>query len=597
MNQIKKTYKVQTFSLLKRLWDHLSRRRRNQIIILLFFMLISGLLEIANLLTLSPFLTVLVDPDNIGENFIIKFLFTFLNVSKSQDLLIPLTLIFIFTTLISSKVRILNIFLSGRLSARIGNDFAKEAYNKTLHQPYLTQVNTNSSSIINTLTNQLSITVGAINQVLSLATSVFIAFCLVTSLFVIDWKVALTATFLLGVSYLFIAFFSKRRLTKNGEIILSTNRSQIRIIQEGLGSIREVILDSNQDNYVRDFSLLDVPMRYKQAENKFLALFPRYALESIGISLIGVLALLITINSPSSSSVVPALGTVALAAQRLLPTLQQTYIAWAILTGGGPAIEDTLFLLDQEISKSNFSKMNSLNKINFKSIYLENISFKYTNSNSYVIRNLNLKIKKGERLGIIGKTGSGKSTLCDILMGLLKPLNGQVTINGNEIYSNDSQLSLFQWRRSIAHVPQTIYLTDSTFAENIAFGVPKKNIDLKRLVEAAKQAQIHEFIESTFLGYQTVIGERGVRLSGGQKQRIGIARALYKDVEVLFLDEATSALDSKTENQVINGLNKLSKNITLITIAHRYSTLSNYDRIINLDNGQIVSEDHPSKII
>jgi ATP-binding cassette subfamily B protein len=295
----------------------------------------------------------------------------------------------------------------------------------------------------------------------------------------------------------------------------------------------------------------------------------------------------------SGAAVIPLLGALALGAQRLLPALQQVYSGWSSLIGYNTAMQAVLALLSQPLPP----QVQVVEPLQLgQSIRLDSVHFSYGHDQPKVLHGVNLQIRRGERIGLIGSTGSGKSTMMDLLMGLLPPTAGQLLVDGADLHDPEHPDRLMAWRASIAHVPQSIYLADSSIAENIAFGVPSEYIDLALVKQAAAQAQIASFIESNPEGYESFVGERGIRLSGGQRQRIGLARALYKKARVLVLDEATSALDTRTEETVMKAINGLSESLTVIMIAHRLSTLKSCDRVIRLEHGS-VSSDGPPRLV
>lgn len=299
---------------------------------------------------------------------------------------------------------------------------------------------------------------------------------------------------------------------------------------------------------------------------------------------IALLGGLLVLQRGSGAAVIPLLGALALGAQRLLPALQQIYGGWASLKGCNAAIQVVLASLNQPLPPLvHVAKPLPLRG----GIRLEAVQVRYGPEQPEVLRGLELEIHRGERIGLIGSTGSGKSTMVDLLMGLLAPSAGQVLVDGMDLHDPAHPERLVAWRAAIAHVPQSIYLADSSIAENIAFGVPRDQIDLPRVQQAALQAQIASFIEASPEGYSSFVGERGIRLSGGQRQRIGIARALYKRARVLVLDEATSALDTATEQALMDAVNALSKELTIVMIAHRLSTLQKCDRVIRLEHGSV----------
>ena len=305
---------------------------------------------------------------------------------------------------------------------------------------------------------------------------------------------------------------------------------------------------------------------------------------------IALLGGLLVLQRSSSAAVIPLLGALALGAQRLLPALQQIYSSWASLKSYNAAIKAVLDMLNQPLPP----QVGVAEPLPFREgLRMEGVYFRYGPEQPEVLQGLDLEIRSGERIGLIGTTGSGKSTTVDLLMGLLVPTSGNVLVDGADLHDLEIPELLVAWRASIAHVPQSIYLTDSSIAENIAFGVPRQQIDLARVKDAAAQAQIASFIESIPEGYSSFVGERGIRLSGGQRQRIGIARALYKQARVLVFDEATSALDTVTEEAVMTAINGHTQSLTLIMIAHRLSTIQRCDRVIQISQGSVVADCPP----
>jgi ABC-type multidrug transport system fused ATPase/permease subunit len=326
-------------------------------------------------------------------------------------------------------------------------------------------------------------------------------------------------------------------------------------------------------------------LRKAKANNVFISGSPRPAMEALGMVLIAVLAYVLTRQTGGIATALPVLGALALGAQRLLPALQQSYSAWSNITGSHASLADAIALLDQPLPIELLQPAPAPRPFQ-DSVRFDDVRFRYTSDGPWVLDCLNLTIPKGARIGFVGSTGSGKSTTLDLLMGLLIPSEGGLLVDGQPISGNH----LRAWQRTIAHVPQGIYLADTTLAENIAFGVPYDDIDLNRVRQAARQAQIADFIESSPEGYQAYVGERGIRLSGGQRQRIGIARALYKQASVLVFDEATSALDNATEQSVMTSIEGLNRDLTILIIAHRLTTVQRCDTIVELEHGRVVAQ-------
>lgn len=573
-----------TRTLLLGIWVHLSRPRRLQLGLLLVVMLASGVAELLSLGAVLPFMAVLSDPQRLWQQPIVQEVSINLGFTSENQLLLPATLLFASAAVLAAFVRLSNLWLNGRLAAAIGSDLSCEAYRRTLYQPFVVHLQRNSSEVITGTTTQIALTVLALNRFLQLVTSALVAAGLLMGLLVIDAPVALGAAALFGTAYGLLAITSRRQLRSNGQKIAEATSQQLKALQEGLGAIRDVLLEGSQSTYLQIYRQADRPQRQLQAKNAFLSTFPRYALEALGMVGIALLGGLLVLQRGSGAAVIPLLGAMALGAQRLLPAIQQVYSGWSALTGYNAAMQAVITMLSQPLPPhAQVAEPLPLRQ----SIFLESVHFSYGQGQPKVLQGLNLQIQRGERIGLIGSTGSGKSTTVDLLMGLLKPTEGRLLVDGADLHEPKHPERLLAWRASIAHVPQSVYLADSSIAENIAFGVLSKDIDLALVKMAATQAQIASFIESNPEGYESFVGERGIRLSGGQRQRLGIARALYKKARILVLDEATSALDTDTEEAVMSAIDSLSNELTIVMIAHRLSTLQRCDRVIRIYEGRV----------
>jgi ATP-binding cassette subfamily B protein len=350
--------------------------------------------------------------------------------------------------------------------------------------------------------------------------------------------------------------------------------------------MRDVLIDGSQAIYCQIYHNADLTLRRAQGRNQFVSASPRFAIEALGMVAIAVLAYWLVQQTDGITKAVPILGAIAIGSVRLLPLLQQAYSARSVIMSGQIILQDVLELLERPLPDD--VDQPPPKPLPFKqSISLNQLSFRYSSGSPYLLEKINLTIAKGSRIGIIGTTGCGKSTLLDIIMGLLSPTNGTLEIDGQILTSSNNRA----WKTHLSHVPQSVYLADSTVGENIALGVAKDKIDYQRVKESAQQAQISDSIESWPNQYQTFVGERGIRLSGGQRQRIGIARALYKQADVIIFDEATSALENETERAVMQSIEGLNKNLTIIMVAHRLSTLKNCTQIIELGGGVIKRTD------
>jgi ABC-type bacteriocin/lantibiotic exporter with double-glycine peptidase domain len=586
-------YNHNILSLLTRIWAHVTKRQKFHLYLLVILMLFASFAEVASIGALVPFLAVLTNPEKVFKNTNADPFISFFKISDSSELLFPLTLIFIVIILISALFRFIMLWFQTNLCFNIGSHLSYKIYRNTLYQPYTSHITKNSSEVISGISTKAnSIIMNAILPVLTIISSMLILILILFTLIFLNPFITLAAIFGFGIIYFIIILFSKKKLESYGIDISNESNNVIKALQEGLGGIRDVLIDGTQNTYCDLYKKADDKLRKAQAKIAIIGTAPRFGVESIGMILIAILAYNMSKDPSNLSTSIAMIGALALGAQRMLPLLQLTYLSWTSLTGAKSILNDSIELLEQTIPINTFNL--SYQKISFENnIKLNNISFQYSNDLPFVLTNLNLEIKKGSKIGIIGGTGSGKSTFLDILMGLLTPTNGQFSVD--DIVINEETIR--SWQIRIAHVPQNIFLADTTIYENIAFGLPFNNIELEEVIIAAKKAQIHETILTLPLGYKTKVGERGIRLSGGQRQRIGIARSLYKKADVIVFDEATSALDNETENYVMSSIDNLDKDLTIIIVAHRLSTLKKCDKIIKIENGQIVKTGTYSEII
>ena len=569
-------------SLIK-LWGSLPKRRQKQFWLLIMLMLLASFAEILSLGAILPFLGTIADPEYIFFHPHTQPIIHILKIKSPNDLLLPLTLVFISAVILSGLIRLALLYVMTRFSYSTGADISIDIYKRTLHQPYAIHIARNSSELINSIIVKTeTVCNGVIQPILFIISSTFIFSSILVALFTIDFFAALVSTIGFGALYWVIMRFTKSTLNSNSYKVAAESTKVIQSLQEGLGGIRDVILDGNQRYYTRMYRASDLPLRRAQGDNSFITGSPRFLMEAVGMCLIAFLAFILSQSDGGITKAIPVLGALALGAQRLLPALQQIYNSISTIRGSKASFEDVMDLISQPLPQDIEEPLSSMK---FKSnIKLVDVSFKYSDDLPDVIKSVNLNIKSGFRVGFFGETGSGKSTLFDIIMGLLKPSKGTVEVDGVEINSSNVK----SWQSNIAHVPQNIYLSDASVAENIAFGCEKDNINYQEVKKAAKKAQIDNFILEMPEKYQTKVGERGVRLSGGQRQRIGIARALYKKAKVIILDEATSALDDNTEAEVMSSVEALSQDLTILIIAHRLTTLKNCDQIVELGNTGII---------
>ena len=569
--------------LLIRLWRHISPRRRRQFGLLLPLMVLASCSEILSIGAVLPFLAALTAPVKVFEHVAAQPIIQMFGLTGPEQLVLPLTIAFGAAALIAGTMRLLLLWVNTRLSFATGGDLSINIYRRTLYQPYLVHCARNSSEVIGGISEKAnSVIKNIILPALTLVSASVILIAILMALLLVEPVIALVTFGSFGMIYVFLIRLTRKKLLLYSQCTARESVQVIKSLQEGLGGIRDVLIDGSQAVYCQIYRNANLRLCRAQGNSTFIGWGPRYGVEALGMICITVLAYILVQKTNDITNVIPVIAVLALGAQRSLPAFQQVYGSWVNIQNGQAALQDVLNFLDQPMP--DYADQPPSKLLQFEqSISLKRLAFRYDPQAPYVLKQVNLTIAKGSRVGFIGTTGSGKSTLLDIVMGLLPPTDGILEIDGQAIASGNQRA----WQAHIAHVPQAIFLADSTVQENIAFGVPMDQIDHERVKQAAQQAQIADSIEGWPKQYQTYVGERGVRLSGGQRQRIGIARALYKQADVIIFDEATSALDSETELAVMQVIERLSKDLTLLITAHRLTTLKNCTQIVELSEGCI----------
>lgn len=579
--------------LLSRLWSHIGPRRRAQFMLLLGLMIVASFAEMLTIGAVLPFLIALTSPQTLLANPLAQPFIALFDISSSGDLMLALTIVFGLASLIAGLLRLGLLWASTQLACRTGADLSINIYRRTLYQPYAVHVSRNTSEVISGVTIKANHVISnVLSPALTLVSSGLMLIAVVSVLLMVNYVVALSALAGFSLIYGVIVRLTRKNLIANSKrTTIELNRA-IKALQEGLGGIRDVLIDGSQNTYCDVYRSADLRMRYAQANTLFIGQSPRYMIEAVGMIVIAIIAYVLARRAGTLTDSLPLLGALALGAQRMLPVVQQAYASWSSIYGSQAPLRDTMNLLDQPLPP-HADALPAMAIPFEREIRLRQLDFRYTSDTPWVLRKLELSIAKGARVGFIGETGSGKSTLLDIVMGLLSPTDGGLEIDGVPITAANQR----SWQALVAHVPQMIFLTDSSVAENIAFGVPREQIDMERVRSAAQQAQIADLVDSWPAKYETVVGERGIKLSGGQRQRIGIARALYKQAKVIIFDEATSALDSQTEEAVMGAIESLGGDLTILIIAHRLSTLKICEKIIELGKQGILRTGNYAEIV
>jgi len=567
-------------TMLARLWHFMSPARRRQFALLFMLMFAGALAELFTIGSIMPFLSILAGSAGANIGGVDRIIDAVGTLTGGNNLLAA-AILFIAAAVVAAAIRLALSWTSQSFTLGFGHELAVEVQRRILHQPYSFHIGQHSSRILASLEKVQILSSGILLQVIQAGSSVVIGLFIILALTSIDPLMTAIAAVILGGSYLLVTRIAGPRLTRNAEVLGEAYDQRLKLIQESLGGIRDVIIDHSQPVHLDEFREADRRFTQARLSSGFLATAPRFVIEAVGMVLIALLAMALT-SRGGLATALPVLGALALGALRLLPLSQQLYQAWVSLAANRSIAGEILSLLSLPVADG---KKPSAALPFRRSMRLEQLSFTYPDREVPALDGIELAIPSGARVAIAGKTGSGKSTLADLIMGLLPPTSGRIIVDDVEL-ADDSRDA---WQQNIAHVPQSIFLADASIARNIALGSPTSWIDMDRVAEAASLAQLDDVIAGLPKGFGTIVGERGISLSGGQRQRLGLARAIYKDAPVLIFDEATNALDQETEAAVLAALRQLQAlGRTIIIISHRQSSLADCDLLVRLDKGKIV---------
>jgi ABC-type multidrug transport system fused ATPase/permease subunit len=574
---------------LKKLLFLLTPQERKRAGLLLIMILIMAFLDMIGVASIFPFVSVLMNPSLIETNFILNYMFkssSMFGVENNQDFLFALGALVFLLLIFSLSFKVLTIYAQTRFIQMREYSIGKRLLEQYLHQPYSWFLSRHSADLGKNILSEVSQVIGfGIYPCIDLISKGILVIMLITLLAIVDLKLALKVSLSLAIAYGFIFYFVRNFLNRTGEERLKNNQLRFTAVSEAFGAVKEIKVGALESFYIKCFSDSAQKFAKAQALASIVSSLPRYFLEVIAFGGVLMIILNIIAQKGSFNNALPIISLYIFAGYRLMPALQQIYGCFTSLT----FVSSSLNKLYEDFKSLKAFNENQDQNILFlnKIITLNNIHYNYPNTSRAALKNISIKIPAKSRVGLVGVTGGGKTTIVDIILGLLEPQKGTLEVDGKVI----TKQNLKAWQKSIGYVPQHIYLSDDTIAANIAFGVEAKKINQDMVEKAAKISNLHNFIiDDLPEQYLTTIGERGIRLSGGQRQRIGIARALYHNPKVLILDEATSSLDNQTEEVVMDAINNLSKDITIILIAHRLNTVKNCDIIFKIENGQLVGQ-------
>ena len=559
---------------LKKLLAITTRQEKKNFIILIFMSIFLSVIETVGISAIMPFITLASDPSKIVSNKYSKMVYDSFEFSTTTNFMIFFGLFligfYIFRAIYSMFYNyILNKFAFGRFHA-----FAFRLFKNYTNLPYKRFVKRNSAELIKTIVNEASNLSFYIQSLLLMFSEFFTVVLLYALLLLMDWKMTLVLTILLGAKVLFLLFFLKKRIEKEGTRRSTMQSKFYKILNETFGNFKIIKLIQNEEKLYSEFSSISHGYAKANIVSNTLNQLPRLSLETIGFSVLIGIVVYVLFKYNDANFVLPIISMYALALYRILPALNRILSNYNTIL----FLSNSLDIVYSDLSYT--PQTEGKDFIDFKSkIELTNVSFEY-NKNKKVLENINIFINKGEKVAFVGESGSGKSTLVDLIIGLYKPLSGEIVIDDKKLTTDNVK----SYRSKVGYIPQSIYLFDGTVGENVAFGY---EYNKEKIIEVLKKANIYDFLYSKE-GIDTLVGDGGIQLSGGQKQRIGIARALYSDPEILVLDEATSALDNETEAKIMDEIYETSQDKTLLIIAHRLSTIERCDRKIMLSNGKII---------
>ena len=577
-------------SIFKKILKLLDERERKRLYMLFVIMSISGLIEVAGIASILPFLSLITNPALINDNRILNWLYTTLNFQSPNKFLVFIGFMVLVVLIVSNILVVLTMWGVARFTSMRNFTISRRLLSKYLYQPYVFFLNKNTIELGKNILSEVAGVTAALVQLMQIISSGIMALFIFAMLIAVEPILSLSVMVILGVAYVSIYRMVKKKISNIGKIRFDANAELYKVVNEAFGGIKQLKLLGFEEVFINRYSKPSFEYAKVSASNQIISRTPRYIMEVVAIGGIVSVVLYLLAFDRGFKDILPIIGLFAFAAYRIMPALQNIFASATALRFYTPALDvlyEHMSSLEDKSHTTTYYKKKSLPLSLQKELKLEGITFSYLGNRKPVIDNLNIKIDYNTSVAFVGKTGVGKTTIADIILGLLRPTSGRMLVDGEEITDDN----LHDWQKNLGYIPQDIYLLDDTITRNIAFGVPDEEIDINIVKGAAQIANIHNFITEELPDkYQTAVGERGIRLSGGQRQRIGIARALYHNPGVLVLDEATSALDGATEKEVFEAIDNVAQTKTLIIIAHRLTTIRDCDVIYVMKDSKIVGQ-------
>ena len=577
------------FKFIKQLFTLLNTSQRKRFYTLQILVVLMAFIEIIGVTSIIPFMALVGDMSQLQHDTIIAKVYQASGITSESQFVLSLGVGVLIMLFISAIVSTFTIWRLSMFASGVGSEISTRLYTYYLKRGWLFHVSRSGAQLTrNIATESARVSSGIIMPLMQMNARIVLALFISLSIFIYDPKVAAIGLAVFAIAYFILFKIVRVRLQNNGRAISQVNEQRFRLMNEGFGGIKDILLLGRDKNFIKRFNQTSRTISYSQGTNAALTQVPRYFMELIAFGSIIALVLYLIVNHDSNfGMILPILSAYALATFKLLPAFQQIYTSIATIKGNIAAFES----IQQDLNNSRQTKLEILesekNYLRSKQqISLENVTFTYPGKEESTLDQLNMSISVNSVVGIVGPSGSGKSTLIDILLGLIEPQQGQLKVDGTIINEQNRR----SWQNTIGFVAQSIFLSEGTIVENVAFGIPQDQIDLEQAQQALKLAHLTELIQSLEQGIHTKVGERGVQLSGGQRQRIGIARALYHEAEVLVFDEATSSLDGVTEKMIMEAIHDFSGQKTIIMIAHRLKTVQKCDQIFFINKGQVVDQ-------